>query len=63
MYLILQLSDAISIIGQEDFPDKWPDLILEIHKILIRIANMETLIRLLLKKQSSLDLGCLAMSF
>ena len=26
---ILQLSDAISIIGREDFPDKWPDLIPE----------------------------------
>ncbi|ESP05357.1 hypothetical protein LOTGIDRAFT_205558 [Lottia gigantea] len=25
----LQLSDAISIIGREDFPDKWPDLITE----------------------------------
>ncbi|KAL5021450.1 hypothetical protein ScPMuIL_000605 [Solemya velum] len=24
-----QLSDAISIIGREDFPDKWPDLITE----------------------------------
>ena len=26
---ILQLSDAISIIGREDFPDKWPDLLQE----------------------------------
>lgn len=24
-----QLSDAISIIGREDFPDKWPNLIME----------------------------------
>ncbi|XP_013392987.1 exportin-2-like [Lingula anatina] len=24
-----QLSDAISIIGREDFPDKWPDLLVE----------------------------------
>ena len=24
-----QLSDAISIVGREDFPDKWPDLITE----------------------------------
>lgn len=25
----LQLSDAISIIGREDFPQKWPDLLTE----------------------------------
>ncbi len=24
-----QLSDAISIIGREDFPEKWPDLLKE----------------------------------
>ena len=24
-----QLSDAISIIGREDFPQKWPDLLTE----------------------------------
>lgn len=26
-WLILQLSDAITAIGAEDFPEKWPDLI------------------------------------
>lgn len=27
--VFLQLSDAISIIGREDFPQKWPDLLTE----------------------------------
>jgi len=27
--MILQLSDAISIVGREDFPAKWPDLLSE----------------------------------
>lgn len=27
--VLLQLSDAISIIGREDFPQKWPDLLTE----------------------------------
>lgn len=27
--LPFQLSDAISIIGREDFPQKWPDLLTE----------------------------------
>lgn len=27
--VLLQLSDAISIIGREDFPMKWPDLLTE----------------------------------
>lgn len=26
---LFQLSDAISIIGREDFPQKWPDLLTE----------------------------------
>ena len=26
---MFQLSDAISIIGREDFPAKWPDLLTE----------------------------------
>ncbi|XP_029650427.1 exportin-2 [Octopus sinensis] len=30
-----QLSDAISIIGREDFPDKWPDLIREMVEHLV----------------------------
>ena len=34
-----------------------------IHKALIRIANWETLIRLLPKKQSNLGLHCLSRSF
>ena len=29
LFCMFQLSDAISIIGREDFPDKWPDLIPE----------------------------------
>lgn len=28
-YILHQLSDAISIIGREDFPKKWPDLLPE----------------------------------
>lgn len=27
--ILQQLSDAIGIIGREDFPDKWPNLIME----------------------------------
>ena len=34
-----------------------------IHKILVRIANGKILIRLLLKKQSDLDLHCLSRAF
>lgn len=29
VYCVFQLSDAISIIGREDFPQKWPDLLTE----------------------------------
>ena len=34
-----------------------------IHKILVKIANRKTLIRLLLKKQSDLGLTCLSRPF
>lgn len=33
--VLFQLSDAISIIGREDFPDKWPDLIREMVEHLV----------------------------
>lgn len=29
LFSLVQLSDAISIIGREDFPQKWPDLLTE----------------------------------
>ena len=35
----------------------------ETHKLLVRIANREALIRLLLQKQSDLGLHCLSRSF
>lgn len=67
-HVCLQLSDAISIIGREDFPQKWPDLLTEMvtrfrsgdfHIIngVLRTAHS------LFKRQRNLNVGLLVVTF